>query len=162
MDENGERRRLADYRGSIVVLEWLDRDCPFVKKHYNSNNMQALQHDARSRGAVWLTVSSTAPSHPGYIDGDGAQRSLVDGAQLRLLSRVQPSRQVGQERRPRRLAAGCFDLGQRQVASADRLANHRLLRGSRLRAHEQSLAGPRDPRTSASRSLWWAPAEVPT
>ena len=74
MDENGERRRLADYRGSIVVLEWLDRDCPFVKKHYNSNNMQALQHDARSRGAVWLTVSSTAPSHPGYIDGDGARR----------------------------------------------------------------------------------------
>ena len=74
MDENGERRRLSDYRGSIVVLEWLDRDCPFVKKHYESNNMQALQHDARSRGVVWLTVTSTAPSHPGYMDGDGAQR----------------------------------------------------------------------------------------
>jgi peroxiredoxin len=73
-DENGVRRRLSDYRGSIVVLEWLDRNCPFVKKHYESNNMQALQNDARARGVVWLTVSSTAPSHPGYMDGGGAQR----------------------------------------------------------------------------------------
>jgi len=74
LDENGRRQRLSDYRGSYVVLEWVNRVCPFVKKHYNSDNMQSLQNDARSRGVVWLTVSSTAPSHPGYMDGDGAQR----------------------------------------------------------------------------------------
>ena len=74
MDENDQRRRLTDYRGSIVVLEWTNRDCPFVKKHYDSNNMQALQNDARSRGVVWLTVTSMAPSHPGYMDAGGAQR----------------------------------------------------------------------------------------
>jgi peroxiredoxin len=74
MDENDHRRRLSDYRGSIVVLEWTNRDCPFVKKHYDSNNMQALQNDARSRGVAWLTVTSTAPSHRGYMDAGGAQR----------------------------------------------------------------------------------------
>ncbi len=74
MDENGHRQRLSDYRGSHVVLEWTNRDCPFVKKHYDSDNMQSLQTDARSRGVAWLTVTSTAPSHAGYMDAAGAQR----------------------------------------------------------------------------------------
>ena len=74
VDENGQRRRLSDYRGSHVVLEWTNRDCPFVKKHYESDNMQSLQNDARSRGVVWLTVTSTAPGHAGYMDAGGAQR----------------------------------------------------------------------------------------
>ena len=74
MDEDGQRRRLSDYRGSHVVLEWTNRDCAFVKKHYESSNMQSLQYDARSRDVVWLTVTSTAPSHAGYMDAGGAQR----------------------------------------------------------------------------------------
>lgn len=74
MDENGERRHLSDFRGSVVILEWTNRACPFVRKHYDSDNMQSLQNDALSRGAVWLTVTSTAPSHAGYMDGGGAKR----------------------------------------------------------------------------------------
>ncbi|NIM27879.1 MAG: redoxin domain-containing protein [Gammaproteobacteria bacterium] len=74
VDEHGNRRRLSDYRGSHVILEWTNRDCPFVRKHYDSDNMQSLQDDARARGAVWLTVTSTAPSHPGYMDAGGAER----------------------------------------------------------------------------------------
>lgn len=74
VDENDERRRLSDYRGSWVVLEWTNRACPFVRKHYDSENMQSLQNDAASRGVVWLTVISAAPGHPGYMDGDGARR----------------------------------------------------------------------------------------
>lgn len=73
-DENGERRRLADFRGSYVVLEWTNRDCAFVKKYYNADDMQALQNDARARNVVWLTVSSTAPGRAGYMDAEGAQR----------------------------------------------------------------------------------------
>lgn len=73
-DEQGERRRLSDFRGAHVILEWTNRDCPFVRKHYDSDNMQSLQHDARARGAVWITVASSAPGHPGYMDGDGARR----------------------------------------------------------------------------------------
>lgn len=74
IDAQGERRRLGDYRGAFVVLEWVNRACPFVQKHYASDNMQALQNDARARGVVWLTVSSTAPGHPGYMDADAAER----------------------------------------------------------------------------------------
>ena len=74
IDEQEHRRRLSEYHGSHVVLEWTNRDCPFVKKHYDSDNMQALQNDARARGVVWLTVTSTAPGHRGYMDGGGAQR----------------------------------------------------------------------------------------
>jgi peroxiredoxin len=74
IDEHGNRRRLSDYRGSYVVLEWVNRACPFVKKHYDSDNMQSLQNDARARGVVWLTVTSTAPSHAGYMDAGGAER----------------------------------------------------------------------------------------
>jgi peroxiredoxin len=74
VDEYGQRRRLSDYRGSHVVLEWTNRDCPFVRKHYDSDNMQSLQSDARSRGVVWLTVTSTAAGHAGYMDAGGAQR----------------------------------------------------------------------------------------
>lgn len=74
VDEHGQRRRLSDYRGSVVVLEWTNRACAFVKKHYDSDNMQSLQNDARARGVVWLTVTSTAPSHPGYMDAGGAGR----------------------------------------------------------------------------------------
>jgi len=74
LDENDERRRLSDFRGSHVILEWTNSACPFVRKHYISENMQSLQNDARSRGVVWLTVSSTPPSHRGYMDGGGAKR----------------------------------------------------------------------------------------
>ena len=74
IDELGERRRLSDYRGAYVVLEWVNRACPFVQEHYESDYMQALQNDARARGVVWLSVSSTASGHPGYMDADGAAR----------------------------------------------------------------------------------------
>jgi len=76
VDQNGQQRRLSDFHGSIVVLEWTNRDCAFVKHHYNANNMQALQNDARTANVVWLTVSSSAPGSAGYMDADGAKRFL--------------------------------------------------------------------------------------
>ena len=49
---------LADFKGKTVVLEWHNFGCPFVQKHYESGNMQALQ---KKYGAdvVWLSVNST-------------------------------------------------------------------------------------------------------
>jgi peroxiredoxin len=74
LDENGKHRQLSDFRGSYVVLEWTNRACAFVKKYYGADDMQALQHEARARNVVWLTVSSTPPGHAGYMDAEGAQR----------------------------------------------------------------------------------------
>jgi hypothetical protein len=48
------------------VLEWLNYGCPFVKKHYNGKNMQALQKEYTAKGVVWLSVISSAKGKQGY------------------------------------------------------------------------------------------------
>lgn len=75
-DSEGREHRLSQYRDRYVVLEWLNPRCPFVSKHYGSENMQALQHDAVAGGMVWLSVASSAPGHPGYLDRDRSRRFL--------------------------------------------------------------------------------------
>ena len=42
-DTQGKPVKLADFQGKFVVLEWTNPGCPFVVKHYGSQNMQALQ-----------------------------------------------------------------------------------------------------------------------
>ncbi len=65
-DTNGKAVNLADYKGKTVVLEWHNPECPFVKKHYDSANMQGLQSKYTKDGVVWLAVSSTEPGHQDY------------------------------------------------------------------------------------------------
>lgn len=55
--------KLSDYAGKYVVLEWVNPDCPFVKKHYNSANMPTLQKEAGAKNVVWLAINSTHPGH---------------------------------------------------------------------------------------------------
>ena len=63
----GKSVSLADLRGKVVVLEWTNHDCPYVRKHYESNNMQALQKEATGQGVTWLTIISSAPGTQGYV-----------------------------------------------------------------------------------------------
>lgn len=63
----GGTQRLGDLRGKIVVLEWTNHDCPYVRKHYDTNNMQDLQREATGQGVVWLTLISSAPGTQGYV-----------------------------------------------------------------------------------------------
>lgn len=72
VDSNNNTVTLSQYRGKVVVLEWTNDGCPFVQKHYESGNMQALQKKAAEDGVVWLTVISSAPGKQGYVDADGA------------------------------------------------------------------------------------------
>lgn len=58
---------LGDYRGKIVVLEWTNHHCPYVRKHYETGNMQALQKEATEQGAIWLTLISSAPGEQGHV-----------------------------------------------------------------------------------------------
>jgi peroxiredoxin len=67
VDTRGEVHRLADYRGKIVVLEWTNHDCPFVRKHYGAGNMQAQQREAAAQDVVWLSVISSAPGKQGQV-----------------------------------------------------------------------------------------------
>ncbi|HWP64564.1 MAG TPA: thioredoxin family protein [Candidatus Limnocylindria bacterium] len=69
---DGKTHALADYAGKIVVLEWFNRECPFVKKHYESQNMQQLQREYTGRNVVWLTVISSAPGKQGHATASQA------------------------------------------------------------------------------------------
>lgn len=69
---DGSTVDLAALRGQIVVLEWTNHDCPFVRKHYDSANMQTLQKEAVTQDIVWLQVISSAPGKQGHVDGPTA------------------------------------------------------------------------------------------
>jgi len=68
-DSNGKALSLADFKGKTVVLEWTNHECPYVRKHYGGNNMQALQKKWTERGIIWLTVISSHPGAQGFVDG---------------------------------------------------------------------------------------------
>lgn len=58
---------LSKLRGKPVVLEWNNFGCPFVQKHYDSQNMQKLQAEVIKGGATWITVNSSAEGKQGYL-----------------------------------------------------------------------------------------------
>lgn len=66
-DINGEEHSLADYAGKVVVLEWTNYGCPYVKNQYNSGNMQKLQSEMKEKDVVWLTICSSSPGTQGHM-----------------------------------------------------------------------------------------------
>jgi hypothetical protein len=72
VDTDGKTHRLSQYRDKIVVLEWLNHDCPAVRKHYKSGNMQKLQKTWTEEGVVWFSINSSAPGHQGHYPPDKA------------------------------------------------------------------------------------------
>lgn len=73
MDAHGNMHALSDYEGQFVILEWLNHDCPFVRKHYDGENMQRLQEKYTEQGVVWLSVISSVPGTQGYLEPEEAQ-----------------------------------------------------------------------------------------
>jgi peroxiredoxin len=72
VSSTGPSISLADQRGKVVVLEWTNHDCPYVRKHYDTQNMQALQKEATGQGIVWLTIISSAPGTQGHVSAGEA------------------------------------------------------------------------------------------
>jgi len=77
-DSNGNQQSLAAHRGSYVVLEWTNHDCPFVRKHYGTGNMQKLQKDATKSGIVWFSIISSAPGEQGHVSSEQANALTRD------------------------------------------------------------------------------------
>ncbi len=73
-DAKGQTHSLSQYKGKYVVLEWFNPECPFVKKHYGSGNMQKLQEEYTRKGVVWLTIDSNAPGSEGNMTPEQAEK----------------------------------------------------------------------------------------
>lgn len=54
----GQEVKLSDLKDKIVVLEWINYNCPFVKKHYSKKHMPALQEKYAAKGIIWLAINS--------------------------------------------------------------------------------------------------------
>jgi len=76
----GETVSLSDYKGKIVVLEWNNFECPFVRKHYGSGNMQKLQETYTGKGVIWLTVNSSAAGKQGNLGDAAADKVSKEGS----------------------------------------------------------------------------------
>lgn len=63
---DGKPVALADLKGRWVALEWTNPECPFVQKHYGSDNMQATQRAAAGKQVVWVQFNSTNPGHQDF------------------------------------------------------------------------------------------------
>lgn len=76
-DTHGKTHKLSDYKGKVVVLEWVNPDCPIVRAHYQAKNMQGTQRVAADDGAVWLQIN-TGNAKKG-IDAEAAAWSKTQG-----------------------------------------------------------------------------------
>ena len=78
-NQQGEKVSLKDFKGKFVVLEWYNHGCPYVRKHYDSGNMQATQKTYQENDeVVWLTIVSSAVGKQGHLeDAKMAQKQYL-------------------------------------------------------------------------------------
>jgi peroxiredoxin len=94
-DSNGRTQTLSQYKGKTVVLEWNNPECPFVRKHYSSGNMQKQQADAIADGVVWLTINSGANGKQGHLDGASANAFVAQQHATPTAYLLDPDGKVG-------------------------------------------------------------------
>lgn len=92
---DGRTVSLADFKGRTVVLEWTNHECPYVRKHYGSGNMQSQQKAATAQGVVWLQVISSAPGQQGYVDGAAAARLNAERGAAPTATLLDPKGDLG-------------------------------------------------------------------
>lgn len=74
INQDNKKISLEEFRGKKVVLEWTNHECPFVKRHYKTGNMQKLQKELVDNDVIWLSIVSSAKGKQGYIDQDQAKQ----------------------------------------------------------------------------------------
>ncbi len=66
VDLGGKSVRLSSFRGKIVVLEWFNPGCPFVKASHTKGSLRTAARDAAQKGVVWLAVNSSSEGKQGF------------------------------------------------------------------------------------------------
>ncbi len=95
VDTNGKEQTLSQYKGKTVVLEWTNPECPYVVKHYDSGNMQALQKEATDAGVIWLSVASSAADKEGYLNADESNKYIAGKKAAASARILDPSGTIG-------------------------------------------------------------------
>lgn len=80
VDTTGDTWTLAGVQGKTIILEWTNHECPYVRKHYATGNMQSLQKEALGKGFLWLSVISSAPGKQGHVTPQEADRLTEERA----------------------------------------------------------------------------------
>jgi peroxiredoxin len=65
VDLDGRAHSLADHRGKVVVLEWINPNCPVSDRHAREKTMSELT--SRHDDVVWLAINSTNRNHGDYV-----------------------------------------------------------------------------------------------
>ncbi len=94
---DGKTHSLGDFKGKYVVLEWFNPGCPFVQKHYTSENMQSLQQEFTGKEVVWLTIDSSAQGKQGYLSPEEANKQMADWKMKPTALLLDPDGKVGHE-----------------------------------------------------------------
>jgi peroxiredoxin len=94
-DVSGTPRSLDEFKGKFVVLEWFNNDCPFVRKHYDSGNMQQLQADYTAKGVVWLSINSSAEGKEGHLTPEAGAQVVAERQAKQTALLLDPTGEVG-------------------------------------------------------------------
>ncbi len=94
-DIHGNPFDLADQKGKTVVLEWTNHQCPFVMKHYSTNNMQNTQKAATDNGVVWVSIVSSAEGNQGYVTPEEAMKIEEEAGAHATTRILDPSGTIG-------------------------------------------------------------------
>ncbi len=93
-DQNGKNVSLSDYSGKVVVLEWFNPGCPFVKYAYGEKGpLRKMAKDYEGKGVVWLRVNSGAAGKQGASMADNKKAAKDWGINSIL---IDSSGQTGQ------------------------------------------------------------------
>ena len=101
-DIDGKEHKLSDYKGKLVVLEYVNYNCPFIKKHYdNSGNIPKLQETYKSKGVIWLSICSSAEGKQGYYSPEKVKEIQSDNGAKPTAYLIDEDGQVGKSFRAR-------------------------------------------------------------
>src|SRR2546430_16733875 len=94
-DSKGKTQSVSQFKGKYVVLEWFNPGCPFVQKHYKSENMQRLQKEFTAKGVAWLTIDSSAPGSQGSLTAEEAKKQMGEWNMNSTALLLDPTGKVG-------------------------------------------------------------------
>lgn len=86
---------LSKHKGKFVVLEWYNDGCPFVRKHYDSGNMQALQKKYGNK-VTWVAINSSAPGKQGHLENMSVAKKRFQDEKMNALTLLKdPGGKIG-------------------------------------------------------------------